>query len=184
MHFQHILFVTRSDIYIDTYLNLGAWNYLASLADFRNWSSTYHSFWQETKSLPLDEIMDIICHSMPTTWKDKMSDQDFYSAESIVKEMTDFFVTRIENLEPKEDKKKYSVAVRKKKDKKALHKRKWADSKSRVEESREDSSIEHRHSKKVCIQNRSYSHSTDTCKDLQVMINKYRHRKYHVLCWR
>ena len=68
--------------------------------------------------------MDIICHSMPTTWKDKMSDQDFYSAESIVKEMTDFFVTRIENLEPKEDKKKYSVAVRKKKDKKALHKRK------------------------------------------------------------
>ena len=31
---------------------------------------------QETVPLPADEIMDIIYHSMPTTWKNNMIEQD------------------------------------------------------------------------------------------------------------
>ena len=50
--------------------------------------------------LPVDEIMDIIYHSMPITCKNKMIEQGFNSADSTVKEMTDFFEIRVENLEP------------------------------------------------------------------------------------
>ena len=56
---------------------------------------------QETAPLCADEIMDIIYHSMPTTWKNKMIEQDFNYADFTVKQMTDFFETRIENFEPK-----------------------------------------------------------------------------------
>ena len=45
---------------------------------------------QETASLPADEILDIIYHSMPTTWKNKMVEQGFNYADSTIKEMTDF----------------------------------------------------------------------------------------------
>ena len=52
---------------------------------------------QETASLPPDEIMDIIYHSMQTTWKNKMIEQGFNYADSTIKEMTDFYETRLEN---------------------------------------------------------------------------------------
>ena len=42
---------------------------------------------------------------MPTTWKNKMIEQGFKYADSTIKELTDFFETRVENLEPKEDRK-------------------------------------------------------------------------------
>ena len=54
---------------------------------------------QETAPLPADEIMDIIYHSMPTTWKNKMIEQCLNYADSTTKEMIDFFETRVENLE-------------------------------------------------------------------------------------
>ena len=73
---------------------------------------------QETASLPADEIMDIIYHSMPITWKNKIIKQLFNYAESTIKEMTDIFETKVENLEPKEEKKKSSAAAKKSKDKK------------------------------------------------------------------
>ena len=57
--------------------------------------------------------MDIIYHSMSTTWKNKMIEQGFNYADSTIKEMTDFFETRVENLEPKEEKKKSSAASKK-----------------------------------------------------------------------
>ena len=77
---------------------------------------------QETGSLPADEILDIIYHSMPTTWKNKMIEQGFNYADSTIKEMTDFFETKVENLELKEEKKKISAAA--KKSKKSTKKRK------------------------------------------------------------
>ena len=46
--------------------------------------------------------MDIIYHSMPTTWKNKMIKQGVNYADSTVNEMIDFFETRVEILEPKE----------------------------------------------------------------------------------
>ena len=49
---------------------------------------------QETSPLPADEIMDIIYHSMLTTWKHKMIEQGFNYADSTIKEITDFFETR------------------------------------------------------------------------------------------
>ena len=66
---------------------------------------------QETASLPADEIVETMYHSMPTIWKNKMIEQEFNFADSTIKEMTDFFDTRIENLEPKEDKRKSSAAA-------------------------------------------------------------------------
>ena len=49
--------------------------------------------------------MDIIYYSMPTTWKNKMIEHGFNYADSTVKEMTNFFEIRVENFEPKEEKK-------------------------------------------------------------------------------
>ena len=52
---------------------------------------------------------------MPTTWKNKMMEQGFNYADSAIKEMSDFFETRVENLEPKEEKKSSSAAAKKSK---------------------------------------------------------------------
>ena len=45
---------------------------------------------------------------MPTMQKNKMIEQGFNCADSTIKEMNDFFETRVEILEPKEDKKNFS----------------------------------------------------------------------------
>ena len=37
---------------------------------------------QETAPLPADEIMEIIYHSIPTTWENKMIEQGFDYADS------------------------------------------------------------------------------------------------------
>ena len=55
--------------------------------------------------------------------------------------MTDVFETRVENLEPKEDKKISSAATKKKKDQKFLNKPKKFNSDSIVIESSEESSV-------------------------------------------
>ena len=120
---------------------------------------------QETAPLPADEIMDIIYHSMPTTWKNKMIEQGFNYADSAVNEMTDFFETRVENLEPKEKKKKLSGAAKKSKDKKSTKKRKREDSNSSVIESSEYSSMEYRTLRTYCVLHGKCSHSTYKCKD-------------------
>ena len=67
---------------------------------------------QETTPLPADEIMEVLYHSMPSTWKNKMIGQGFIYANSTAKEMSHFFETRVENLEPKEEKKKSSAAAK------------------------------------------------------------------------
>ena len=51
---------------------------------------------------------------MPSTWENRMIEQGFNSADSTIKEMISFFETRVEYLEPKEDKKKSSAAAKKK----------------------------------------------------------------------
>ena len=51
-----------------------------------------------------------------------MIEQGFNYADSTMKEKTDFFETRAENLQPEEDKKKFSVAA--KKSHKKSHKKK------------------------------------------------------------
>ena len=68
---------------------------------------------QETAPLPADETVYIIYHSMPTTWKNKMIEQGFNHAASTIKEICDFFETRVENLESKGEKKRSSAAAKK-----------------------------------------------------------------------
>ena len=63
---------------------------------------------QETVPLPADNIINIIYHSIPITWKHKMIEQGFNNANSSIKEMSDFFESSVENLEPKEDRKIFS----------------------------------------------------------------------------
>ena len=130
---------------------------------------------QETAPLSADEIMDIIYQSMPATWKNKMIEQGFDYADSTVKEMSDFFETRVENLEPREDRKKSSSAS--KKPRKALKKRKREDSDSSVVESSKESTEARRPIRKYCILHGKCSHSTDNCKDLHAMINKHKQKK-------
>ena len=97
---------------------------------------------QETAPLSADEIMDIIYHSIPTMWKNKMIKQGFNDADCTTKEMNDFFETGVEKLEPKEEKKESSAAAKKPKDKKSTGKWKQEDSDSSVVKSSEDSSVE------------------------------------------
>ena len=82
----------------------------------------------------MDKIIDIIYHSMHVTWKNKMIDQGFNYADSTIKEMTDFFQTRVENLEPQGDK-KILMTAKKLKEKKSLKKWKQNDLNSSVVES-------------------------------------------------
>ena len=98
---------------------------------------------QKTVPLRADEIMDIIYHSIPTTWKNKMIEHGFNCIDSTIKEMTDFFETWVENLELKEEKKKTSAAAKKSK---KFHKK-------RKQEHSDFSVIE------------SSKNSTDSCKD-------------------
>ena len=85
---------------------------------------------QETAPLPADEIMDIIYHSMRSTWENKMTEHGFNYVDSTIKEITGLFETRVENLAPKEEKKISSAAA--KKNKKSTKKRKQEDSDSSV----------------------------------------------------
>ena len=64
---------------------------------------------QVTTPFPADEIINIIYYSIPTMWKNKIIEQGFNNAYIIVKDMTDFFRRRVENLIPKEVKKKTSA---------------------------------------------------------------------------
>ena len=85
---------------------------------------------------------------MPTTWKNKMIEKGFNYADSTTREQTDFFETRVENLEPKGEKKKSSTVTKKLKDKKSTKKRELEDSDSIVVKSSEDSSVDHK-----CVKN-------------------------------
>ena len=51
-------------------------------------------------------------HFIPTMWKNKVIENGLTYADSIIKEMTNFFETRVENLEPKEEKKKIQLLPR------------------------------------------------------------------------
>ena len=97
---------------------------------------------QETEPLSADKITDIFYHSMSTVWKNKMIEQGFNYAGFIVREMIDFHETRIEKLQPKEEKKKSSALSNNKLEK--SKKRKMNDYDSSVSESSEYSSMEHK----------------------------------------
>ena len=79
----------------------------------------------------------------------------------------------MENLETEEDKKNSSAAAKKSHKKK----RNWEDSKSSVVESSKESTKACHPSKKYCILYGKCSHSTDSCKDLRIMINKHKQKK-------
>ena len=65
-----------------------------------------------------------------------MIEHVFNYADSTIKEMTDFFETKVKNLEPKEDKKKSSAAAKKTKKSHKKRKKEYFDS-SVVETSEE-----------------------------------------------
>ena len=67
---------------------------------------------QEIESLSTDEVVDVIFHSMPTMRKNKIIEQDFNYAYTTVEEITDFLETKVENLKPREKKKKSSTAYK------------------------------------------------------------------------
>ena len=101
-----------------------------------------------------------------------MTEQGFDCAYSTIKEMTDFFETRVENLELRKDKKKSSASYKKKREKKYNKKTNWDDSKSSVVEFNEEILVEHRPIEKYCTIYWKCSHGTDKCKNLKTLKNK------------
>ena len=89
--------------------------------------------------------------------------------------MSDFFETRVENFEHREDRKK-SVSVSQKL-RKALKKKKRDDSDSSVVESSDESTDVRRPTRKYCILHGKCSHSTENCKDLHAMVVKRKQKK-------
>ena len=81
--------------------------------------------------------------------------------------MTDVFEHRVEKLEPKEDKKKSSAAVKKSNDTKSTKNQKQADSALSVIEFSEDFFVKHMPVKKHCILYGKCSHPTGKRKDLR-----------------
>ena len=101
-----------------------------------------------------------------------MIKQGFNYADYTIKEMSDLFDTRVENLETKKDKTKSSAAA--KKSKKSHKKRKQEDSASSVVDFSEESTEARHPSKKYCILHGKCNHSTDNFKDLHAMVNKHK----------
>ena len=100
-----------------------------------------------------------------------MIEQGCTYTDSTIKEMTDFFQTKVENLEPKKEKKK-SSADAKKTNKQRAWKRKREDFDSSIIESSEESTVELSPNRKYCILHGKFTHSTDNCKDLCAMVSK------------
>ena len=73
--------------------------------------------------------------------------------DSTVKEMADFFKTRVENLEPRINEKLSSTASKKKKEKKTNKNRKQDDYDSSVIDSSKESCVDHRPVRKYYILN-------------------------------
>ena len=105
-----------------------------------------------------------------------MIEHGFNYTDSTLKEMTDFFETRVKNLKPKEDEKKSSAVSKKKKDNKSIKKQKRVDSTASVVETSEES-VHHRFRKTYCILYRICSHTTNKCKNLKVLINKQKQKE-------
>ena len=91
--------------------------------------------------------------------------------------MTDFFETRVKNLEPKADKKSSAAS---KKPKKSHKKRKRENSNSSVVESSKESTEGCHPSKKYWILHRKCSHATNNCKDLHAIVNKHKQKRRRV----
>ena len=104
-----------------------------------------------------------------------MIEQGCNYVDSTMKEMSVFFETRIENVEPKDDRKKSSTAA--KKSKKSHKKRKREDSEPNVVESSKESTEARRPTRKYCILHGKCSHSTDNYKDLRTMVIKHKQKK-------
>ena len=119
---------------------------------------------QETAPLPANEIINIIYHSMRTTWKIKMIEQGFNHADSNIKEMIDFFESRVENFKPKEDKKNLQQLPRN--PLKNLKERKREDFDSSGVECSKESTEALRPSKKNFMLHGKCRYSEDNSKDL------------------
>ena len=104
-----------------------------------------------------------------------MIEQGFHYADYTIEEMADLFETRVENLEPKEDRKKSSAVS--KKSKKSHKKRKKEDTNSGVVESSKESTETRRPIRQYWILHGKCSHSTDNYKDLRAMVNKHKQKK-------
>ena len=105
-----------------------------------------------------------------------MIEQGFNWAASTVKEMTNFFEPKVENLEPKLDKKKSPDSSRKKTNEERFNKkRKWKDSDSSIVEFCTESSLSFKPVvRKYYVLNGIRNHIADNYKDLKSMVNKHK----------
>ena len=103
-----------------------------------------------------------------------MIKQGFNYVDSTIKKMTDFFDTRVENLEPKEEKKNFQQLPRNTGN--PTRKGKGEDSYFSVIESSKELTKARRPNKKYCILHGKCSYSTDNCKDLRTMISKHKQK--------
>ena len=123
---------------------------------------------QETVLLSADEIMDIIYSiPCPPRGKTRINEEGFNYADSTIKEMTDFFETREEKLEPKEKEKNLLQLPRNLRIRSPPRKK---NEKTSTPLSKKYF-VEHRTMKRYCNFHRKCSHSKDKSMDLRAMKN-------------
>lgn len=129
---------------------------------------------QVVEPLPEDDIKEILYHAMPNTWKRKMIEQGYNYLNSSIQQMTEFFETRVENLEKfdskKESKKHQGGNSNHKKNKKRKH------SNSSVSESRNSQSSET--GKKFCQYHGTCGHTTNECTLVKTLVQKEKLKKF------
>ena len=94
--------------------------------------------------------------------------------------MTDFFETRVENLEHKQEKKNLQQLPRnQRKNLSRIGNEKFS-TPSNVVESNEESSVKHKPVRKYCVLHEKRSQSSYKCEDRRTMVNKHKHKKREI----
>ena len=122
---------------------------------------------QEPSKLSDDDMKDILYHAMPNSWKQKMTEQGYNYIAHTLTEMTEFFETRIENLE---------TPVETKKGKKGKGKKKVRISEPESEASSSSSDESDKPTKKKCKYHGWCNHTTEQCTTLKELIRKAKKR--------
>ena len=123
---------------------------------------------EQEAPLTTEKIMDIIYHSMPTTWKNKMIELGF---QILMSKKWQFFLDKSKNLELKEDEKKPFASFNKRAKKNDALKERERNYSNFVEYGKEYS-ID-RPVRKYCILHGKYSHTWNNCIYLRALVQKF-----------
>ena len=125
---------------------------------------------QSVNPLPEDEVKEILYHTMPNMWKKKMVEQGYNYIDGSIQNMTEFFETRIANLERFDSKKDSNKEkINNKANKKGKH------SNNNVSDRKNSQGTET--GKKYCQYQCTCGHSTNECTLVKPLVHKEKMKK-------